>query len=132
MTNEEACLELLQLKFYADTPEKAERIRETIKMAITALRSHREWIPFKTRELEAEEKKEHPEWEYVLCGHLPKDGQKILVSVKKWAAGYEAVRQDEFYTDSDGCCLDSEYEIGKEATAWMPLPEPYRGGDADD
>ena len=32
---------------------------------------------------------------------------------------------DEFYTD-DGSYLDSGYEIGTEATAWMPLPEPYK------
>ena len=38
---------------------------------------------------------------------------------------HESVQYDEFYTD-DGSYLDSGYEIGTEATAWMPLPEPYR------
>jgi len=83
------------------------------------------WIPFKTRPLTKEEKEEHPEWDGILDCKLPDDGQRILVSVS--VRGHESVQYDEFYTD-DGSYLDSGYEIGTEATAWMPLPEPYRGG----
>ena len=61
------------------------------------LPSAQQWIPFKTRPLTAKEKEEHPEWDCVLECKLP----------------------------DDGSYLDSEYEIGSEATAWMPLPEPY-------
>lgn len=82
------------------------------------------WIPFKTRELTDEEKEEHPEWDCVLECELPEDGQRTLVSID--LRGHEEVQNDEFYTD-DGCYLDSGYEIGSEAVAWMPLPEPYRG-----
>ena len=81
------------------------------------------WIPFKTRPLTKEEKEEHPEWDGILDCKLPDDGQRILVSVS--VRGHESIRYDEFYTD-DGSYLDSGYEIGTEATAWMPLPEPYR------
>ena len=81
------------------------------------------WIPFKTRPLTKEEKEEHPEWDGILDCKLPDDGQRILVSVS--VRGHESVQYDEFYTD-DGSYLDSGYEIGTEATAWMPLPEPYR------
>lgn len=81
------------------------------------------WIPFKTRPLTKEEKEEHPEWDGILDCKLPDDGQRILVSVS--VRGYESVQYDEFYTD-DGSYLDSGYEIGTEATAWMPLPESYR------
>ena len=81
------------------------------------------WIPFKTRPLTREEKEEHPEWDGILDCKLPDDGQRILVSVS--VRGHESVQYDEFYTD-DGSYLDSGYEIGTEATAWMPLPEPYR------
>lgn len=83
------------------------------------------WIPFKTRPLaEEEEKEDHPEWDCILDCKLPDDGQRILVSIN--LRGHEDVQQDEFYSD-DGCYLDSGYEIGTEAVAWMPLPEPWRG-----
>lgn len=81
------------------------------------------WIPFKTRPLTEEEKEDHPEWDCILDCKLPDDGQRILVSID--LRGYEEVQQDEFYSD-DGSYLDSGYEIGTEAVAWMPLPEPYR------
>ena len=81
------------------------------------------WIPFKTRELTDEEKEEHPEWDCILECKLPEDGQRILVSID--LRGHEEVQSDEFYSD-DGSYLDSGYEIGTEAIAWMPLPEPYR------
>ena len=82
-------------------------------------------IPFKTRPLTKEEKEEHPEWDGILDCKLPDDGQRILVNVS--VRGHESVQYDEFYTDTDdGNYLYSGYEIGTEATAWMPLPEPYR------
>lgn len=80
------------------------------------------WIPFKTRPLTEEEKEEHPEWDCILDCKLPDDGQAILVSID--LRGHECVQYDEFYSD-DGSYLDSGYEIGDEAVAWMPLPEPY-------
>lgn len=83
------------------------------------------WIPFETREPDAEEKEDHPEWEYVLCGNLPGDGQRILVNIKY--KGHEAVQMDEYVDDGGICYLDSGYDIGTEATAWMPLPKPYKG-----
>ena len=85
-------------------------------------RPEQRWIPFKTRPLTREEKEEHPEWDGILDCKLPDDGQRILVSVS--VRGHESVQYDEFYTD-DGSYLDSGYEIGTEATAWMPLPEQY-------
>jgi hypothetical protein len=86
------------------------------------------WIPFKTRPLTKEEKEEHPEWDGILDCKLPDDGQRILVSVS--VRGHESVQYDEFYTD-DGSYLDSGYEIGTEATAWRPLPEPYKAESED-
>ena len=111
--------------------------KTAFRMAITALelfgnseplpsaQPEQRWIPFKTRPLTKEEKEEHPEWDGILDCKLPDDGQRILVNVS--VRGHESVQYDEFYTD-DGSYLDSGYEIGTEATAWMPLPEPYRGG----
>ena len=87
-----------------------------------------EWIPFKTRALTDEEREEHPEWDCIIVGPMPDDGQKILVSIN--LKGHEEVQSDEFYTD-DGCYLDSGYEIEREAVAWMPLPEPYKEGEQE-
>ena len=98
--------------------------RKTI-MELPSAQPEQRWIPFKTRPLTKEEKEEHPEWDGILDCKLPDDGQRILVNVS--VRGHESVQYDEFYTD-DGSYLDSGYEIGTEATAWMPLPEPYRGG----
>lgn len=84
------------------------------------------WIPFSVRDLDEEEKAEHPEWDWILDGKLPEDGQRILVNVK--FKGHESVQMDEYYED-DGCYLDSGYEIGTEVTHWMPLPEPPKDGE---
>lgn len=83
-----------------------------------------QWIPFKTRPLTEEEQDEYPECDCILDCKLPDDGQAILVSIN--IKGHERVQYDEFYTD-DGSYLDSGYAIGAEATAWMPLPDPWRG-----
>ena len=85
------------------------------------------WIPFSVRDLDEEEKAEHPEWDWILDGELPEDGQRILVNVR--FKGHESVQMDEFYSDCDGSYLDSGYEIGTEVTHWMPLPEPPKDGE---
>ena len=108
------------------------RFNKVIPVTLRELQSaqpEQRWIPFKTRPLTKEEKEEHPEWDGILDCKLPDDGQRILVNVS--VRGHESVQYDEFYTD-DGSYLDSGYEIGTEATAWMPLPEPYKGGEQDE
>lgn len=100
----------LELQDYLDA-------QETISENVMA------WIPFKTRPLTEEERDEHPEWDCILDCKLPDDGQRILVSIS--LRGHEEVQQDEFYSD-DGSYLDSGYEIGTEAVAWMPLPLAYQ------
>ena len=93
------------------------------------LRPAPEWIKFTTREPDAEEREMHPDWEYVLNCQLPDDGQRILVLVKYSA--HEKVQMDEFCYDTDGCYLDSGYDLVSEVTHWMPLPVPPEGGDGD-
>lgn len=129
MSNEEACLEFLKMGFISNSQEEADRIREAIKKALIALRNQPKWIPFKKRELDAEEKEEHPEWDYILCGKLPDDHQRILVNIKY--KSHELVQIDNFYNGCDCCELESGYELVTEATAWMSLPEPYEGGNAE-
>ena len=99
-----------------------ERIIEHFKQLPSAQPEQRQ-IPFKTRPLTEEEKEEYPEWDCILDCKLPDNGQRILVAIR--IRGHEEVQQDEFYSD-DGSYLDSGYEIGTEAVAWMPFPEPYR------
>lgn len=82
------------------------------------------WIPFALRPATDEEKEVFPGFGYYLDGKLPEDGQRILITVK--LHGHEEVQYDEFYTDADGSYLDSQYEIGTEAVAWMSLPAPYK------
>lgn len=94
--------------------------------ALPSAQPEQRWIPFKTRPLTEEEKEEHPEWDCILDCKLPDNGQRILVAIR--VRGHEEVQQDEFYSD-DGSYLDSGYEIGTEAVAWMPLPEPYKEDD---
>lgn len=82
------------------------------------------WIPLTSRPLTDEEKEEHPDWDSILDCKLPDPCQTILVSIScPWR---EAVQEDIYYED-DGSYLDSGYEIGTEATAWMPMPEAYKG-----
>ena len=100
-----------------------EILRSCPLIELPSTQPEQRWIPFKTRSLTKEEKEEHPEWDGILDCKLPDDGQRILVNVS--VRGHESVQYDEFYTD-DGSYLDSGYEIGTEATAWMPLPEPYK------
>ena len=104
--------------------DEANEFSDIVYDALPSAQLEPQWIPFKTRSLTKEEKEEHPEWDGILDCKLPDDGQRILVSVS--VRGHESVQYDEFYTD-DGSYLDSGYEIGTEATAWMPLPEPYKG-----
>ena len=107
--------------------ESGKKVIEHLEQMPSAQPEQR-WIPFKTRPLTKAEKEEYPEWDGILDCKLPDDGQRILVNVS--VRGHESVQYDEFYTD-DGSYLDSGYEIGTEATAWMPLPEPYMGTRSD-
>lgn len=77
------------------------------------------WIPFTMRVVTAEEKEEHPEWDYIMDCKLPDDGEEILVSNGKF------VWSDTFVNDGDGCYLDGGTEL--DGCAWMTLPEPWRG-----
>jgi len=95
---------------------------EEMQRAIEVINSRR-WIPFRSRPMTEEEKEMHPDMDDILDCKLPNDGQAILVTIE--IDGRRWVNYDEYYEDG-GSYLDSGYEICTEATAWMPLPEPYR------
>lgn len=96
-------------------PELAERVRHYLEL----LPATDGWIPFKQ-----ERNVETGLWEW--CEPLPEEGQHILVSIA--IEGHEPVQEDYFCRDSSGYWLESGYDIGTEAVAWMPLIKPYKEG----
>ena len=82
------------------------------------------WIPFTRRPMTEEEQKDYPNCTFMFDCVLPDDGDEILVSNGRF------VWMDAFCNDIDGCYLDSGDDIDEDM-AWMPLPKPYKGGDAE-
>ena len=80
------------------------------------------WNKVKVRPITPAEKEAYPEWEYIIDGNLPDDGQRILVHCVYNT--HEPVQLDEYYNDCGMSYLDSGYELGEEVDACMPLPEP--------
>ena len=84
------------------------------------------WIPIKYHEITEIERKENgypKDWVYSLDCEMPQDGQEILVQAKNGE-----IRWDVCYED-DGFSLDSGWDWKDDIIAWMPLPDPYKGGD---
>lgn len=80
-----------------------------------------DWIPFRTREMTEEERKEYPSYiDGMWDEPTPDDEQIILVTdgTIAWT--------DKFLIDDDGgCYLGSGVEI-VEGMAWVPCPELYK------
>ena len=101
------------------------------RLAVKALEQEPKWIPLKTRPM-TEEETEHY-FEYmdmriddtytILDCPLPDDGQEVLVS---WGGN---VGNDVFVQDNEGCYFEG-VDID-DVDAWMPLPQPYKGGQED-
>lgn len=92
-----------------------EQIRVAFNMAVKALQ--RDWIPFRQ-----EQDPDTGLWEW--AEPLPEEGQGILTAIVM--EGHQPIQFDYFYSDGSGCWLDSGYDIGAEAIAWMPLPESFK------
>ena len=102
-------------KDHAVTPNEFMRMKR-VRMA------EPHWIPFKRRKPTEEE---GTAFDYIMDCKCPEDGQNILVSIN--IQGHEHVQYDTFYGGGgEECFLESGYELVEEATAWIPLPEPYR------
>ena len=80
------------------------------------------WIPVKVRPTTEEDEIDMRKFPWFLDFPLPEDGERILVSRN----GYVDV--DENVMSEGDCYLDS-WGDWADVEAWMPLPEPYRGGD---
>ena len=110
-------------KAYIDTQEGFDKSAVKINVGLTKalhimqdLPSAQQWIPVKWREPTEEESKYYT---YMADCEMPEDGQEILVTDGKY------VWKDECTYD-DGFGLDS-LEDWQNITAWMPLPEPWKG-----
>ena len=90
----------------------------------------RKWIPVKTRPMDKEEREYWSEQlgydiEYedavMFDCPMPDDGQEILVSYRKWICMDKC--------EIDGGCYGLEGNGDwEDVIAWMPSPEPYKGG----
>ena len=99
------------------------------------LRPAPEWISVESRPMDEDERKEWSERlgydiEYedavIYVSQLPEDGQEVLV-YKKWGG----VSIDKFEHDPDyGVSFEENGDMDG-IVAWMPLPEPPKGGDGD-
>lgn len=87
------------------------------------------WIPIKWHDCTDEDREKYGfnnDIVAVFDCEMPYDNQSILVTTFH---GY--VNQDVCYID-DGYSLDSGWDWIDDIKAWMPLPEPYRGGGEDE
>lgn len=86
------------------------------------------WIPIEWHEITEEEREREgypKDWVYFLDCVMPQDDQEILVQTKNGE-----IRWDVCY-EEDGFSLDSGWDWKDDILAWMPLPKPYKGGDAE-
>ena len=87
-----------------------------------------EWIPVIWHEITDKERNREgypKDWVVHIDCEMPCDEQEILIQTKK---GY--IRWDVCYED-DGFSLDSGWDWIDDIIAWMPLPEPYKGGEEE-
>lgn len=113
--NSGTCEECVQEhKQLAEWLEELKHLREQVKRF--------QWVPLKVRPTTEEDEIDMHKFPWFLDFHLPEDGERILVSRN----GYVDV--DENVMSEVDCYLDS-WGDWADVEAWMPLPEPYRGGD---
>lgn len=115
MTRQEAIKILKAIKVYECYPKSAsEETKVAINMAIEALSAEPKtgWIP-------VSERLPNDDGDYLVC--MTWDSHKM--DVLMWADGWNCVRLFNGEVDRS-----SEID-GTDILAWMPLPEPYKGGE---
>ena len=94
-----------------------------------------EWIPIKTRLMDPEERASFAEyWEIDYADtqlerafdcFMPEDQERILICTK-WGVDIDTCE----YDPDEGYSLEDRGDW-EDVIAWMPLPEPYKGGEAE-
>ncbi len=92
---------------------------------VEGILAEEQWIPFKFRQADEEEKEAYGANEILDC-ELPDDDEEILVSCVSRMSRRGYIDIDVFCRDGLECYLESGHEFVTEAVAWMPLPEPYK------
>lgn len=95
---------------------------------IPSAQPEQRWIPIKWHDCTDEDREKYGfnnDIVVVFDCEMPDDNQSILVTTSH---GY--INQDVCYID-DGYSLDSGWDWIDDIKAWMPLPEPYKGGEKD-
>ena len=121
-------------ELWADKPKEVQEIDlanfhrdcELLKEFIESQPPADQWIPVTYHETTGEERDMYgllcP---YILDCPLPDEGDEILVCTKRGRVLTDEVCYDE------GFYLDCGYDFVEDIAAWMPLPEPYKGGGVD-
>ena len=107
-------------------PHISEEDMALVKKAVTEPKTG--WIPIKWHEITEEEREREgypKDWVVHIDCDMPCDGDEILVQTKN---GY--IRWDVCYEEGE-FSLDSGWDWIEDIVAWMPLPEPYKGGDTE-
>lgn len=131
MTREEAIYRLKNTAWLGTDKDREETV-QAVDMAIKALRElpkrRKEVKRWKTKALKAEPK--HEKW-IPVSERLPKDNGWVIITILD-EYGDTPYRYTAFgwYLEVANCWIvDAEQRI--DVTAWMPLPEPYKGGDLE-
>ena len=106
-----------------ETEEVLKEAADAIEMLLAKLEArdqNGEWILFKEREADDEEREVYGCYAMLDC-KLPDEDEDILVTYASGRVGF-----DTFLTEGYECYLDSGAQFISEAIAWMPLPEPYK------
>lgn len=99
---------------------------KTIKSMPSAEPKTERWIPIKWHYITDEEREENryqKDWVCYLDCEMPEDEQEIIVTTN-----HGRVEKDVCYLDGE-FSLDSGWDWIEDIVAWMPLPEPYKGGE---
>ena len=111
--------------------KECEYEHETVEIPLTLAKDahslleaqEKKWIPFVKRPLTEEEKRNHPEWCFILDGEVPDDDQEILL-YRPWKNkdGF-IIEMDRYMDNGDTVYLEGAMDI-ENGMYWMPLPEP--------
>ena len=96
--------------------------RPKLMLDAASLLKERRWHQFRERALDEEEKKEHPEWAYIMdveC--VPGNGEEFLWYRKRHGCIGIASWDDDLWAEY---CDTADGDTIEDGDAWMELPKP--------